>query len=60
MSVLLVPFNLRIRATVQSGNSVTIESYTYDYEGNRTSKTVNESDTTYYCIDSNQVLTQVL
>ena len=60
MSVLLLSFNLRIRATVQSGNSVTIESYTYDYEGNRTSKTVNESDTTYYCVDSNQVLTQVL
>ena len=36
------------RATIQKGNSVTVESYTYDYAGNRLSKTVNENDTTYY------------
>ena len=34
--------NRLITATVSSGNNVTIESYTYDYEGNRISRQTNE------------------
>lgn len=49
-----------IKATIQKGNSVTIESYTYDYAGNRTSKTVNESDTTYYVNDTSGSLSMVV
>ena len=47
-------------ATIQKGNSVTIESYTYDYAGNRTSKTINETDTTYYVNDTSSSLTMVV
>ena len=36
--------NKLVRATVQNGVLVTEESYTYDYEGNRTSKTTHRSD----------------
>ena len=39
---------------------MTIESYTYDYAGNRTSKTVNEFDTTYYVNDTSGSLTMVV
>lgn len=49
-----------LRATIQKGNSVTIESYTYDYAGNRTSKTINETDTTYYVNDTSSSLTMVV
>ena len=36
--------NKLIKATVQNGVLVTEESYTYDYQGNRTSKTTHRSD----------------
>ncbi len=49
-----------VKDTIQKGNSVTIESYTYDYAGNRTSKTVNENDTTYYVTDTSGDLSQVV
>ena len=52
--------NHLLRAAIQQGNSVTIESYTYDYAGNRLSKTVNESSTTYYVNDTSGSLTQVV
>ena len=52
--------NHLVKATIQKGNIVTIESYTYDYAGNRTSKTVNESDTTYYVNDTSGSLTMVV
>ncbi|MGN0495354.1 MAG: RHS repeat domain-containing protein [Lachnospiraceae bacterium] len=52
--------NHLVKVTIQKGNSVTIESYTYDYAGNRTSKTVNESDTTYYVNDTSSDLSQVV
>lgn len=48
------------KATIQQGNSVTIESYTYDYAGNRLSKIINESDTTYYVNDTSADLTMVV
>ena len=49
-----------IKATIQKGNSVTIESYTYDYAGNRTSKTINESDVKYYVNDTSGSLSMVV
>ena len=52
--------NHLLRATIQQGNSVTVESYTYDYAGNRLSKTVNESDTVCYVNDTSGSLTQVV
>ena len=52
--------NHLLRAAIQQGNSVTIESYTYDHAGNRLSKTVNESSTTYYVNDTSGSLTQVV
>lgn len=48
------------KATIQQGNSVTIESYTYDYAGNRLSKIINESDITYYVNDTSADLTMVV
>ncbi|MBQ6945895.1 MAG: hypothetical protein IJN43_16475 [Ruminococcus sp.] len=36
--------NKLVKATVQQGNVVTEEIYTYDYSGNRTSKTTTTSD----------------
>ncbi len=51
--------NHLLRATIQRGNSVTIESYTYDYEGNRTSKTVNDGETTLYVNDTSGSLSMV-
>ncbi|MDE6624896.1 MAG: hypothetical protein K2K56_00850, partial [Lachnospiraceae bacterium] len=47
------------KAAVRQGNSVIIEDYTYDYAGNRTSKTVNEKDTTFYVNDTSGSLTMV-
>ena len=52
--------NHLLRATIQQGNSVTVESYTYDYAGNRLSKTVNESDTVCYVNDTSGSLTLVV
>lgn len=52
--------NHLLRATIQKGNSVTVESYTYDYAGNCTSKTINETDTTYYVNDTSGSLTMVV
>ena len=51
--------NHLLQATVQKGNAVTIESYTYDYAGNRVSKEVNENGKTYYVIDESSGLAQV-
>ena len=39
--------------------AVTIESYTYDYEGNRISKQVNEEEKAFYLNDTYTSLTQV-
>ena len=47
------------KATIQQGSSVTVEAYTYDYAGNRLSKTINESDTTFYVNDTSADLTMV-
>ena len=47
------------KATIQQGDRVTIESYTYDYAGNCTSQTVNEEDTTFYVNDTSAGLTMV-
>ena len=52
--------NHLLRAAIQQGNSVTIESYTYDYAGNRLSKMVNENSTTYYVNDTSGSFTQVV
>ena len=45
--------------TVSQNNAVTIESYTYDYEGNRISKQLNEESRVYYLNDTYDSLTQV-
>ena len=45
--------------TLSNGNNVNIESYTYDYEGNRVSKQLNEDGKIYYLNDTFQYLTQV-
>ena len=55
--------NKLIKATVQNGVLVTEESYTYDYQGNRTSKTTHRSDgVTEYVkyLNDNSSLTNVL
>lgn len=52
--------NHLLSATVQKGNSVTIEAYAYDYAGNRTAKAVNEKGWTYYVIDESSGLAQVV
>ena len=55
--------NKLVRATVQSGVLVTEETYTYDYSGNRTSKTTHRSDgVTEYVkyLNDNSSLTNVL
>ena len=55
--------NKLVKATVQNGVLVTEESYTYDYEGNRTSKTTHRSDgVTEYVkyLNDNSSLTNVL
>ena len=55
--------NKLIKATVQNGSLVIEESYTYDYEGNRTSKTTHKSngefEYTKY-LNDNSSLTNVL
>ena len=55
--------NKLVRATVQNGVLVTEETYTYDYSGNRTSKTTHRSDgVTEYVkyLNDNSSLTNVL
>ena len=55
--------NKLVKATVQNGVLVTEESYTYDYQGNRTSKTTHRSDgVTEYVkyLNDNSSLTNVL
>ena len=51
--------NRLIRATVQSGQQVNVEEYLYDYAGNRIAK-VTELGSTYYLVDTNGALSQVL
>ena len=51
--------NRLIRATVQSGQQVNVEEYLYDYAGNRIAK-IDELSATYYLVDTNGVLSQVL
>ena len=51
--------NKLLTATISSGNSVTIESYSYDFEGNRISKQVNEEEKVFYLNDTYGGLTQV-
>ena len=51
--------NRLIRATVQSGNNVSVEEYEYDYAGNRVAKS-SEGEYTRYLLDVNGELTYVL
>ena len=51
--------NRLIRATVQSGNNVSVEEYKYDYAGNRIAKS-SEGEYTKYLLDVNGELTYVL
>ena len=51
--------NRLIRATVQSGNNVSVEEYEYDYAGNRIAKS-SEGEYTMYLLDINGELTYVL
>ncbi|WP_458453008.1 RHS repeat-associated core domain-containing protein [Methanobrevibacter sp.] len=54
--------NKLIRATVQEGNNVTVEEYTYDYAGRRTSKSTTTNGVTEYVeyLNENSALTNVL
>ena len=55
--------NKLIKATVQNGSLVIEESYTYDYQGNRTSKTTHKSNGEYEYtkyLNYNSSLTNVL
>ena len=55
--------NKLVKATVQQGNTVVVETYTYDYEGNRTSKTTTTSDGSVEFVkylNDNSSLTNVL
>ena len=51
--------NRLVRATVQSGNNVSVEEYRYDYAGNRIAKS-SEGEYTKYLLDINGELTYVL
>ena len=51
--------NRLIRATVQSGNNVSVEEYKYDYAGNRIAKS-SEGEYTKYLLDINGSLAYVL
>ena len=53
--------NRLIKATVQQGNNVVVETYTYDYAGNRTSKTttINNHVEKVYYLNDNSSLTNV-
>ena len=54
--------NRLVKATVQQGNNVVVETYTYDYAGNRTSKTttINNHVEKVYYLNDNSSLTNVL
>ena len=55
--------NKLVKATVQNGSLVIEESYTYDYEGNRTSKTTHKSNGEFEYVkylNDNSSLTNVL
>ncbi len=52
--------NRLLSATVQQGGNQTVEEYTYDYAGNRTSKVTNTDGITRYINDINADLTYVL
>ena len=55
--------NKLVKATVQNGSLVIEESYTYDYQGNRTSKTTHKSNGEYEYtkyLNDNSSLTNVL
>ncbi len=51
--------NRLIRVTARNGADVNVEEYLYDYAGNRTAK-IQEFKTTYYLVDTNGALSQVL
>ena len=51
--------NKLIRAIVQTGQQVSVEEYAYDFAGNRIAK-IGEISTTYYLVDTNGALSQVL
>mgnify|MGYP002609253247 FL=1 len=51
--------NRLVRATVQSGNNVSVEEYKYDYAGNRIAKS-SEGEYTKYLLDINGSLAYVL
>ena len=51
--------NKLIRVTVQSGRSVNVEEYRYDYAGNRIAR-ISELSTINYLVDTNGALSQVL
>ena len=44
--------NKLVKATVQNGSLVIEESYTYDYQGNRTSKSTHKSNGEYENLSS--------
>ena len=54
--------NKLVKATVQQGDNVVVETYTYDYAGNRTSKTttINNHVEKVYYLNDNSSLTNVL
>ena len=52
--------NRLIRTTIQNGADVAIESYEYDYAGNRTKKITKEMDVTEYVVDTSGPLAQVI
>ena len=54
--------NKLVKANVQQGNNVVVETYTYDYAGNRTSKTttINNHVEKVYYLNDNSSLTNVL
>ena len=54
--------NKLVKATVQQGNNVVVETYTYDYAGNRTSKTttINNHVEKVNYLNDNSSLTNVL
>ena len=54
--------NKLVKATVQQGSNVVVETYTYDYAGNRTSKTttINNHVEKVYYLNDNSSLTNVL
>ena len=51
--------NSLVRATVQSGNNISVEEYKYDYAGNRIAKS-SECEYTKYLLDINGEQTYVL